>query len=880
MQPSVPTVHLLVAFNALTHRLSLTEDLKAEIAGRGASLSPELWRTTVGLLHEADRGALGTRVGIGFSPLLFRWLGIEDESGFVEVYGVSAAVALARDQGVLGPLAEAIVNGNGPEDMRDLVSHAWAARAVGLMDGLPKTAGAMVEALERAIEGCPWPASRRRALVEALVVASEALGDTGRAQTARDAVARMEREEALGHVAAQILFLLYCRATHDELLLSSERGLDPGIESSPAGWARVREAVEEGRHEDVPAPVGTFAAWSRSDGLEEYVLRTALEVHAPLLADMARAVEMLLEGGEEPVSLSFDARRLVVDAIARRRDRLVGGFEPLPGERPNVFCEAHQGARRPETMERVALLRRLHEALECCANIDPMAVARVHLARAAECTARGEHEEAWPLLVKASALADEIPDDPDRRGSTKAWLAEYRWRAGEAGEAGRMLTGLRGPKATELVQRIKDREPERAAVRRAERAVRRRGDLESRCGVARAHLMAGHAVAAERMAFELCRTDPHEALAWTTLARVLEAVGRYRDAVGPAREALAKGCDAAAGRVLLARILSRLGPDGREESAALAVAALEAHPEEEPLRSDDLAEAVRIAQGGGADLEICRRSDDQVWALRATGEPPEEWLGAAVARRCDGVWAPDAPEWLARLAAADEPAEMARFVVERIEALQHLRLLIARTLFGAVEGLDAEGAAYARARELLRDRHGRSIEEEGLAATAPAAVSLGLGEPVPDADAGLARHWHEHLGAIVAGFGMELAVRLRASELAQGALFGADGAGERERIVLLHTLEHERGDWIRWAGAKDRLHELAEGFGSGLSTGTTARLEPVLALSRARDDDQIRATVWATRWHEAHRANHIPGTIPTRTRTTSQSGRQGEGDLP
>ena len=144
----------------------------------------------------------------------------------------------------------------------------------------------------------------------------------------------------------------------------------------------------------------------------------------------------------------------------------------------------------------------------------------------------------------------------------------------------------------------------------------------------------------------------------------------------------------------------------------------------------------------------------------------------------------------------------------------------------------------------------------------------------------LALHWQPHLGAIDAGLGMDLTVRLRASELAQGALFAADGAGERERIVLLHTLEHERGDWIRWAGARDRLHELAEGFGGGRSTGTAARLEPVLALSSWRDDDQIRATVWATRWHEAHRANPIPRTIPTRTRTTSQSGPQGEGDLP
>ena len=468
-------------------------------------------------------------------------------------------------------------------------------------------------------------------------------------------------------------------------------------------------------------------------------------------------------------------------------------------------------------------------------------------------------------LEKARELARVIPDDPAVRDYPDVCLAEQRWREGAPGEARRRVVGpparpgetgrmaLYGPKASEFVRRIRAREPERAALRRAERAARGRGDLESRCGLVLAHVAAGHPIEADRMANGLCRSHPGEPLAWATLARVLEADGRYRDAVAPARKALARGSDDAADRVLLARILSRLGPDGREESAALAVAAIEAHPEEARLRSHELAEAVRIAHDGGADLDVCRRGDDEVWALRATDEPPEEWLGAAVARRCDGVWAADAPEWLARLAAVafDEPAELARFVVERVEALQHLRLLIARSLLGAVEGLEAEAAAYARAGELLKDRHGLCIEAEGVVAVAVAAVSLGVGEPDPDVEVGPALNWRPHLAAIDAGLGMDLAVGLRASELAQAALLTADGAGERDRIVQLHTIERERGDWIRWAGAEDRLRDLAEGFGGGLSTGTAARLEPV--LSCPRDDEQFRATVWATRRHEAER---------------------------
>ena len=854
MQPA--TVHLLTAFHGLTHRVSLTADDEAALARGGASLSPKLWRATVALLAEADRGAPGTRVDIGFEPLLHRWLGVEDEAGFAQTHGLGMAEALERDRGALGALAEAIESGAGSEAVRDLVSHAWTSRAAHLMGGLPGTAGPVVEALDRAIEGCPWPASRRRGLFEAMAVASEALGDWGRAEDARKWLERLDREDALGYLAAQVLLILWC-VTHDELLLSFERGLDPGIDPSPAGWARVRVAVEAGRPEDVPAPVATFAAWSLGDGLEEYVLRISLEQQAPLLPDMARVVELLLEGGDAPESLSeplsLDAARFVLNALGRRRDHVEGGYRPLAGERQNLFCEAHQGARRPETMERLALVHRLHEALERCADIDPLAAARVHLDRAAECESRGEHEETRAHLERACELAGRVAHDPARRDGAQACLAEWRWRSGDPAQAGRMVKDVRGPKAAELLRRIEASEPGRAAVRRAERAVRQRADLESRCELAHAHVAAGHAVAGERMAAALCRSHPDEPLAWTTLARVLEGNGRYRDAVEPAREALARSCAEAPGRVLLARILGRLGPDGRQESTALAGAAIEAHPEGEPLRSNDLAEAVRIAHEGGADLEICRRGDDQVWALRAAGEPPEEWLGAAVARRCHGVWAPDAPEWLARLAAvaADEPAELARFVVERVEALQYFRLLVARSLFGAVEGLEAEAAVYARASTLLTERHGRRIEEEGSAATA--AASLGAGEPDPDAGVGPALHWLPHLAAIEAGLGRELALRLRASELAQGAFFAADGAGERERIVHLHTLERERGDWIRWAGARDPLHDLAEGFGGGLSAGAAARLEPLLELSRGHDDEEVRASAWATRWHEAER---------------------------
>ena len=203
--------------------------------------------------------------------------------------------------------------------------------------------------------------------------------------------------------------------------------------------------------------------------------------------------------------------------------------------------------------------------------------------------------------------------------------------------------------------------------------------------------------------------------------------------------------------------------------------------------------------------------------------------GAAVARRVHGVWAPDAPEWLERLAAAaaDESAEIGRFVVERVEALQYFRLLLANSLFGDLEGLAAEGAAYARARGRLEERYGRSIEEEPSAATPP-----------PDLPFGVA----------------PFALRFRADVL---VAFAAGDEAERERILLMHTIEAERVNWTRRAGADARLHDLVGGFAGGVSAATAARLEPILAVARSHDDEHIHATVWVTRWHaRCHQRRH------------------------
>ena len=171
-----------------------------------------------------------------------------------------------------------------------------------------------------------------------------------------------------------------------------------------------------------------------------------------------------------------------------------------------------------------------------------------------------------------------------------------------------------------------------------------------------------------------CRSRPRIRWRLATLAEVLHGNGRYRDAIEPARAALVRGHDEVAGRVLLARSLSRIGPEGREEATALALAVIEAHPGEESPAGAELADMARIAHDGGAPIERCRLADDRVLALRQTADRPEEWLGAAVARRCHGLFAKDAPTSLARLAAVAvaEPVELARWLVERVEALPAL----------------------------------------------------------------------------------------------------------------------------------------------------------------------------------------------------------------
>ena len=230
-----------------------------------------------------------------------------------------------------------------------------------------------------------------------------------------------------------------------------------------------------------------------------------------------------------------------------------------------------------------------------------MAVASVCLDLAVDCEAQGKHEAARRHLVAAVDYAQGVEGDAVRRDYPEVCLATWHWHSGEVGEALRRLERLEGPQAVEARRLIEAKAPEREALRVAQGVRAQRRDVRSACEVVFAHLRAGHYVAAERHARELCEASPDSPDSWLTLVGVLLDQGRYRDAVEPARAARSAGYEETAASALLARILRGLGSEGREQSRALAGEALAAHAARGGLDEAARAELERIAGEGEGD---------------------------------------------------------------------------------------------------------------------------------------------------------------------------------------------------------------------------------------------------------------------------------------
>ena len=693
MKPA--TAHLLTALYALAHRIALPAEEVAELDRDGTGLSPALWQATRHLLVDADQGAPGTTFDLGFTALLLRWLGFASEDAFAETFGVGVAEAIEHDRGRLDEIAGALQSPGAPgsEELAVQLTVAWTRRGI-VLQARPHAAAAAVEALERAVAHYPREDARYRELLESLLLACEACGDRARQGTVDGQLQAFDRESesrgepAVVHsAAALVLSILWCVA-HDEFLLDAERGLEPSVRASPEVWAQVRACVEADDLDGIPIPIRTYVAWLVDDRVDSEGLRRCLEASAGagLLAQMVREVERLW-GGERLAS--SPAASHVLAAARLRRARLEHTWVPLPDQRQNVLYEAHQGARRPATLQRLELIHRIHGLFLRCSPDDRVAVASVWLDRAAECESRGEHDQERVALTRAVELMRADVRDSQVREYAEVCSASWLWRQGDWDEARGRVLRLQGAEARELLAQIEAREPQRAALRSAERLVGQ-GDLESSCEFALAHLRAGHSTRGEQLARDLCRVHPEEPTAWVTLARLLYEHGRYRDAVGPASRALEIGAGRA-GRVRLARILSRIGPDGRAQGGAIALAVIEPPPFQAGLKREELADLVRIAEDAGAPLAACRGGDDLV--LVTDGAGPPEWYGEGVARRFRGVSSPDAPAWLACLAdaARSVPAELARFVVDRFEWLLYARRLVGQSLFGSVPDLEAEG---------------------------------------------------------------------------------------------------------------------------------------------------------------------------------------------
>ena len=857
----IATTHLLTAFYSLSHRIALTAEDVAELERDAPCLSPELWQATRQLLADADRGEVGTTLDLGFVALVLRWLGLADEAAFGAEFGVGVVEALGRDLGRLGEVAGALESPGAPGDeaLGVQLALSWSRRGVCLMQAHRRAAAPAVEALGHAVAHYPWADTQYRQLMVSFVLACEAAGDWERQAIGYRQIQDFDREvesrAELAEVhttAALVLSILWCVA-HDDFLLADERGIEPWIHPSPEVWARLCTSVAVGDLGGVPIPLLTYARWTGTgdDSVDSEALRRALAAAAGagLLAEMRRAIERLWDGPPGERLASSPAVTYVQAAARLRRARLEQTWVAVPGERRNIYCEVHQGMRRPATLERLELIHRMHALFLRCALDDPIVVASVWLDRAAEAESGGEHEGERVALLRAMELMRAEVHDPAVREYAVVCYASWLWRQGDVDEARGRLLRLEGRQARDLRALVDAREPEREMLREAERRLGE-GDLESSCEVALAHVRAGHSARAEQLACELCRVHRDEPLAWLTLAKLLFETGRYRDAAGPALRAVDIGVTGAVGKVLLARIFSRMGPDGRARGGAVALGLIEAHPTEAQLEREELADLVRIAEDGGAPLWACRRGDDHVSSLGPDADAPPEWLGEAAARRCHGVWGPDAPAWLARLAAGAAPAELARFVVERFEALLYWRLIVARTVFGAIPDLETERRLYSRAWALGEGMHEICLDTEVSDAVRRAGAALGWApsaEPVEPAV-----HWEPHFAAIQAVFGVDGVIRLRASEGAQRSFFSEFELMEPDRLVVFATFEAERFFWVRWVGQNRALLAPAAGQ-EGCSAGTLERLQPLLDLAVDGSFESVSKAAWLTRWHEGER---------------------------
>ena len=651
--------------------------------------------------------------------------------------------------------------------------------------------------------------------------------------------------------SVQALTALWCH-THRGLLLEDEIERDRGIGRSEAAWEQVRGAALEGRVADIPIAGETLAAWRFEDVLVDGVLEGCVD----LLPSALVAVETVW-GESRPDNVPREALRAAFEVAAARRERILEDYRPPASDVPSPWHEIRQGCARPDAMARRRVLHLVDRAIS--RSPDRWMTARVELARATEYDAERRYKDARGSLdaaVRASWPFKNI----DRREPAGVALAEHLWRCAEVVRARQLLAQLRGELARELSRRIEDKAPDREALADAERAHEERSGVDSWSTLILAHLSAGHGIAAERMAQELCTAHPDAARSWETRARVLHANARFRSAVDPAVKWTDLAPDSAPARALLARAFARVGYIGREPAGSIAAATIELCESGQVLPIDELAELAEICYRAQS-VDWARRADDLVWARCAEHEPDVEWLVAAALRRCHGPWSEDAPEWIARLAGHGSHA-LARWGAERVDSVQHWCELIDRQMRAPAVWRRLETqltpAARAIAREAndlaMRARAGAfraardlGVCEHGAVSTigAPCANSEPEVTALPEPPSGSTDQWSRHRSAIEAAFGPRIVTALRASEVAQLAWTSVPNTRPNgASLVIREIFQDEKLAWARWSRDQPAL----------AATDDPAHKRLALLRELAQyTDDEIGRTEWSTRWDDLDR---------------------------
>ena len=860
------TIAALTALHALSHRVHLTTDETALLDGEGPRLCPDVWKGTVSMLADADAAGEGATLHLGYDRWVLAWLRCRDDAECRRRYGLTVAEALAADQGSLMAAARVVERDLSVPEAREAVPRlveVWSERAVRLL-GTGEDAVSFAS-FHRAVKVCPLSEETTRTLWSAYLDACEATGNRALARLARERLESRsdENDDGLELVVLLVLSVLWA-LTHDQYLLRCEHGLDRHVNRSPVVWDRIRVAIAEGRLADVPVPTETFAAWCPGPGLDADTLSGCiLFCETATLAEYLATVEAVWSGEGDPDSLPPTALALVLEICRMRRLRIERDYVPVPGERGAIHYEL-QGARRPEALARLELMRRLNGVLARYGSAHPDVRMRLALDLAAESESHGEHDATRQHLEDLRRAAV-LVNDTGRRVYAEVRLAEHHWQLGDVDRANAILADLTSERAAVVRRRFDPMAPARAEHRAAVEACQRTPGIQAWSTLAHAEMAAGHSIAGERTAQALARANPGRSLAWTTLARVLHEHGRHRDAIEPAREAVRLTEGAPNELALLACILVRTGVAGREESLELAERAIvqmvRAGSGTVPVLVSMADIIGRHADREGSSLRHAHAADDLIWAQRDAQTLSAEWLGGAASRRCQSAWAPDAVLWLVRLAeaSAPDPAALARWVVERVHSLGRM-LLDLRAATEEAALATVPGAATTRSQSLPALLNaalslGYSSDQAAAAMELRPVDLVALGSEPTDGSSTVfdfgssSRGWAEHLAALERAFGPGLVVRLRGSAAAQLALDSLNPS-EDEAATVLGVLESEQIEWIRWAAEQPEVRALQD-EGSVLDPATRERLVRVMELATL-DDESLRR-VWQAPWEETVR---------------------------